>query len=68
MSFSPPPNTAIVFPVSVDAPKCAAASIPSANPLIMQISRFASSEANILAYFLPYSLQSLEPTIATIFS
>ena len=42
-------------------------SIPIAIPLITHIPLFASSDANILAYFLPYSEQFLDPTMATIF-
>lgn len=47
---------------------CASVSIPIASPLIIQILFLESSFANFLAYFLPYSVEFLDPTIATILS
>jgi len=58
----------LFFRFSSIEPMCEAESIPIARPLIIVIPTFESSFANEEATFLPYSKQSLEPTIARIFS
>ena len=56
--------TAIVFPILPIEYKCAIVSIPTASPLIIQISCCDKYEANLFACIIPYSSHFLDPTIA----
>src|SRR5438128_7734816 len=61
---TPVPITATVMPPPFSAPRCAAASIPTASPLTMTTPAAASSLASSSATASPYGEAFLDPTIA----
>src|ERR1051325_4219906 len=64
MTSTPVPRTATVTPPAFNAPRWAAASMPSARPLITITPARASSRASCSATASPYGEGRREPTIA----
>src|SRR5262245_19478055 len=65
MTSTPVPMTATVAPPPLRAPRCAAASMPRARPLMTTTLARARSRASCSATASPYGEGRREPTIAT---
>src|SRR5438132_12204480 len=65
MTSTPVPITATVTPPALSAPRCAAASMPSARPLTTTTPARPSSSPSCSATASPYGDGLREPTIAT---
>src|SRR6266566_4582195 len=64
MTSTPVPSTATVTPPAFSEPRCAAASMPRARPLMTMTPARASSSASCSATASPYGDGRREPTIA----